>query len=79
MHVISEPNTPPRRPQHFNDNSFNGSSFNDTLVEDAARRIAESEDRWVADFIARLAGTLEGIDRKKVGVEVLNAVSEAGG
>jgi hypothetical protein len=70
MDMTSEPTTPPRRPQHFNDNSFNdnsfnGSSFNDTLTEDAARQIAENEDRWVADFIARLAGTLEGIDRRK--------------
>jgi len=65
MDMTSEPTTPPRRPQHFNDNSFDGSSFNDTLAEDAARQIAENEDRWVADFIARLAGTLEGIDRRK--------------
>jgi hypothetical protein len=51
----SEPDSPPRRPQ----------SFDDGFAKDAARKIAESEDLWVADFIARLAGALEGIDRKK--------------
>jgi hypothetical protein len=59
MHMTSEP-TPPRRPQNFND-----VSFNDNLAKDATRPIAESEDLWVADFIARLAGALEGINLKK--------------
>jgi hypothetical protein len=53
--MTSEPTSTPRRAQNFDD----------SFAKDAARKIAENEDLWVADFIARLAGALEGIDRKK--------------
>jgi hypothetical protein len=53
--MTSEPTLPPRRPHNLDDG----------FAKDAARKIAESEDLWVADFIARLAGALEGIDGRK--------------
>jgi hypothetical protein len=55
MPMTSEPTPPPRRPQNFDD----------SFAKDAARKISESEDLWVADFIARLAGALEGVDARK--------------
>jgi hypothetical protein len=53
--MTSEPTLPPRRPQNSDD----------SFAKDGARTIAESEDLWVADFIARLAGALEGVDARK--------------
>jgi hypothetical protein len=51
--MTSAPVKPPYRP-HLNDN----------FAKDATRPNAESEDRWVANFIANLTGALEVISRR---------------